>query len=252
MPTKAERIQALKNRAAARRKKIDDLPAVKRLREAAELEEAAAIKLEAEHLKTQADRKRRDDAHAKIVIGAAVLLLSPARFLRVMIELFAVLTARDRNWIRNWCSEQGICLDQPNGSSEPEPADSKPTDVLDANTASPKSNEPIGIPGSDPSAQQQTLEPPDKMSRTDVPDNLSLGKPESPATCSCPDPVGEALKRAISGLNEGDITLFSPEILKNADGDDRKVLEKWFASLTPNRAFQAEEVKSAESDPQST
>lgn len=108
MSTEEDRIKALKARAAARREKLKNLPAVVKLAAAADADEALAAKLEVEHRKKEADKARRDDAHAKIVLGAGLLLLPGHLTGLVLPEISAVLTPRDRDWITGWCQARDL------------------------------------------------------------------------------------------------------------------------------------------------
>ncbi len=231
MPTIDERIAAAKAVAAACKKRLEEHSLTTKMQEA----EAKAENLQATREKHNADQRRREDSRAKIILGAAVLLLSPARLCRVMIELIAVLTARDREWIRAWCASRKFSLDQTEGASEPA-LDSEPINVpVEPTHKAPEASAVVAASGTELSAVQQPPQSPVPESARKATCDLSSSDPKSPEEMSCQDPVGEALERAISGLHEGDISMFSPEILKNANEADRKVLEAWFASLTQPR-----------------
>ena len=243
MPTIEDRIATAKARAAAYKKRLEEHSLNAKLQEA----EAKAEKLETDRAKQVADQKRRDDNHAKIILGAAVLLLSPAHFFQVIIGLIAVLTARDRDWIRKWCAGRNISLDHAQAAPElaPEP---KSINVPESNRKEPEVDGIEVASRTALSADQQFLQSPVPKSVPEATRVLSSGNPKSPEEMSYQDTVGEALKRAISGLHEGDISMFSPEILKNANEDDRKVLEAWFASLAQRRAPTAEGMKSPDAE----
>lgn len=243
MPTIEDRIATAKARAVAYKKRLEEHSLTTKLQEA----EARAKKLESDRGKQAANRKRIDDKHAKIVLGAAVLLLSPARFFQLMVELIAVLKARDRKWIQDWCARRNSSLDETKGATEPAP------DPKTINEPEPKGEAP-GADGFETvsqaalSADQQPLQSLVPEAAREGTHDLSSSNPKLPEEMSCQDTVGEALKRAISELNEGDISIFSPEIIKNANEDDRKVLEAWFASLTQRPTPATEGTKSPDAE----
>ena len=103
-----KRIMMLRTRASTRRKKANDLAAVRKLNAAAESDEALATKLELDHMKAKADRARKDDKHSKIVIAAGVLLLPADLRVSTLSRILPLLTQRDQANLTEWFTAKGI------------------------------------------------------------------------------------------------------------------------------------------------
>ena len=99
MPTKQERIQKLKNQAAE-------------ARQIAEAKEEQARQLEVEHRKVQADRNRKDDSRARVLLGVALLLLRNRVPIPSLSTMLAVLIPRDQEFLAQWCKSQEIDFKQ--------------------------------------------------------------------------------------------------------------------------------------------
>ena len=108
MPTLEKRIVLLRTRAVARREKAANLAAAVKLKAAAEADEALAAKLETDHAKERADRARKADKHAKIIIGAGVLLLPANSRASTIGEILPLLTKRDQKCLVEWFAEKEI------------------------------------------------------------------------------------------------------------------------------------------------
>ena len=103
-----KRVTMLRKRAATRREKVANLPTVRKLTLAAEADEALASKLEIEHAKRKADRSRKDTKHAKIVIGAGVMLLPTNTRASILAVVLSSLIERDQNWLKEWFANEKV------------------------------------------------------------------------------------------------------------------------------------------------
>ncbi len=108
MPNLEERIVMLRRRAATRREKAANLAAARKLTAAAEADETLAANLEVNHLKLEADKARKAISHAKIVIGAGVLLLPANSCASTLAGILPLLTERDQKWLNKWFAEKEI------------------------------------------------------------------------------------------------------------------------------------------------
>ena len=176
MPSGNARIEALHKRIAARNERN-------------EIDKAAAAKLAADLAKIDADKQRRADNHAKILLGAAVLLLPFPAQLRTVRVLFTLLTGRHREFLEEWAKKRGIDIHEP---------------VLD-----------------ELSVKEHQL-----ASTHDL-----LVDPI--------DPIGTILAKAFVKMDEGAFGLIAPDILARTDGEDRLVLQDWYAKLAHSRQSSA-------------
>ncbi len=173
MPSGNARIEALHKRIAARNERN-------------EIDKAAAAKLAADLAKIDADKQRRADNHAKILLGAAVLLLPFPTQLRTVRVLCTLLTGRHRESLEKWAKEHGIDIHEP---------------VLEESSV----NEHKSASAYDPLF----------------------------------DPIGTILAKAIAKMDEGAFGLISPDILASTEGEDRLVLQDWYAKLAQARQSSA-------------
>ena len=125
MPDTERRIEILKARAATRREKAANLAAARKLIAAAEADEARAAQLEIDYAKKNADKARKDLRHAKIVIGAGVLLLPAHSRASALARIIPLLIGRDQKWLCEWFAEEkidfasSIIMDHSNVTSAP-------------------------------------------------------------------------------------------------------------------------------------
>ena len=150
MLTRDARIAAIKNKAAVM------------------LEQAA--KLEEQKAKEQADTRRKADAAAKLLLGAGMLLLEPAKQAHTVSVVLSRLSPRDRSRVEAWAADRGLVLAAP---------------VVPALTA----------------------------------------------TTLVGDDEAAALKRVVSRFDAGGLSLLATEFLGASEGEDRAVLEQFFARL---------------------
>ena len=101
------RIKLIRDRIAARNEKMANHPVVQKTKAANEADDAMAIKLEAELTKKRADQARRDDNHAKILIGAGVLLMPSATLMTTMRMISSLLDKRHGQWLEKWFEGHG-------------------------------------------------------------------------------------------------------------------------------------------------
>ena len=109
MPKEEERLKVLRGRIAKQQQKLEDLSSARRLKALIQAnKEKSRKKWKLICEKKQAHRDRCDETHAKVIIGAGVLLLPHTALVRTMRETSALLTGRDRRWIEGWLQGRGI------------------------------------------------------------------------------------------------------------------------------------------------
>ena len=176
-----KRIMMLQTRAAMRRKKAGNLAAVRKLTAGADSDEALATKLELDYAKEKANEARKDDKHAKIVIGAGVLLLPVDLRASTLAYILPLLTTRDQTCLVEWFAARSI----------------------DHNSS---------VTAGGVSASSSAFSTPTVESSSHI--------------------VGQALRRTIDSMTEGELGLLIPEILVHANDEDRPALEAWLAGRT--------------------
>ena len=118
---KKDRIGRIKARIAARELKLENLSIIKKLNAENQADKAELAELEAVSIKEKADRRRKDDNHAKILLGAAVLRLQMNRQAKIAREILASLNNRDCKWLETWCAERSVDLEESGTNSESVP-----------------------------------------------------------------------------------------------------------------------------------
>ena len=199
MPTKQERIQKLKERAAEYRRTADE-------------KEEEARKLEVEHRKVRADRNRKHETKVKITLGAVLLLLPNRLYVPVLRAIPSVLAPRSLEFLNSWCKSYEHEIDKSTFGSR--------LAVAFAEAQSPDDH--AGNGAIDDS-------PPEKV--TDDSSSRPLSAEQKTVTVVA-DPVGDALKAIVSCMSEGAFSIVAPEILDHASPDQRAVLEPWIAART--------------------
>ena len=106
---KIKTVQTINAKMEAARKKVEGLEAEEVKRREEEQIEAA---------KMAADKKRKDEQRAKILLGAGLQMLDQAETVRIRAKILDVLNDRDRKWLNEYIVEYKVAW------SAPEPIES--------------------------------------------------------------------------------------------------------------------------------
>ena len=126
MPTNEERIKALRAKIAATEGKIADLKPLQRLKETIRADAEKLASLEADEAKKAANRKRKEDNLAKIVLASGVLLSPADRRAQTIRAAMEHLSPKDREFLEKWCAIRGLDLDAPPPAEISHPASGSP------------------------------------------------------------------------------------------------------------------------------
>ena len=126
MPTTEERMKALRDRVAANQEKLAGLKTVQRLNEAIKTDAERLAGLEAAEAKKVASRRRKEDAHIKIVLASGVMLSSVNFQVQTIRAVIGRLSQKDRKALEKWCANRGLDLTAPPPAEPRDPAPDSP------------------------------------------------------------------------------------------------------------------------------
>ena len=110
MPTTEERIAAIQARISTRDKRLEEMKAVQKIKEANKADLAALEKLKADEERRKADEKRKADSNSKILLGAGVQKLPEPLRSRAVVTVLNLLDERDQARVKPWAILRDVDL----------------------------------------------------------------------------------------------------------------------------------------------
>ena len=197
MPTNAERIEAIKARMEGREKKLEDLKVVQRTKAANQADREVLDKLQAQEAAEKADQNRKADAAGKLLLGAGFLRAEEPLRSRGVMTAIVHLNPRDQDRAKSWAKDRKVDL-----------------------AAVPFTVEPVAVVPVVPvvAATLVPSAPPEPV--------------EPPAPVAMPlDPTTPALLRVFAQIEAAERSMIEGVFLSTARGEDRLLLERFFADL---------------------